>query len=171
MRVHDTEMAIYHNLRSLPWLAYLGAMGSLCEMLKAQYLKRLTESELGLMDQTLRLVATTVRCGDPASEYGPARQLAKEWSALVDNGTSSALPGQWNTWWTFQALAAEIAGTAKRYAGAERVLLAATERWREPYPGRARRIDPDEEAPDSSGLAQTLAAFDRVVTTALALSS
>lgn len=142
MRVYDTKQAICKNLRSLPWLPYLGAMHTLCKLLQAQYQDRLAPSELALMDQTLQVVRTTVQSGDPAREAGPARLLAAKWAALIDD-KSNALPGQWNTWCTFEALAAEIAGTAKRYAGTERLLLAATERWREPYPGRARRIDPE----------------------------
>jgi hypothetical protein len=169
MRVYDTKQAIYANLRSLPWLPYLGVMHTLCKLLQVQYQDRLAPSEVVLMDQTLQIISTTVQSGDPAREVDPARQLAAQWAALIDDDETSALPGQWNTWCTFEALAAEISGAAKRYAGTERLMLAATQRWREPYPGRARRIDREEEVPDTSELAQTLATFDQVVNAARAL--
>jgi hypothetical protein len=166
MRVYDTQQAIYEGLRGLPWFPYLGAMHTLCEVLQAQYQDRLADSERTLMkrDPAHRQGNRAVR--RPAGDAGPARELAAKWAALIDDDRSSVLPGHWNTWCTFEAVAAEIAGTAGRHSATERLLLAATERWREPYPSKARRIDRDEEAPDSSGLAQTLAAFERVVSTA-----
>jgi hypothetical protein len=166
MRVYDTETAIYHGLRDLPWLRYLEAMLTLCETLRAQYQDRLSGTEVTLMSETLRIVRTTVQSGDPAGNADTGRELYAKWRALIEDETREVLPGHWNTWWTFQALAAEIAGTANLYSGAERLLLAATGRWREPYPGKARRTDPNEEAADSTPLAQTLAAVERIVNAA-----
>jgi hypothetical protein len=167
MRVGDAEESIYQGLRALPWLRYLRAMLDLCELLQAQYLDRLTTVEISLMSTTLRMVRSVVESGDPASDAATGSELQAQWAVLVDDEDSGVLPGQWNTRCTFQALASEVAGTVSRYSGAERLLLAATERWREPYPGRARRIDPDEAVPDSTPLAQVLAAFERIVNTAV----
>jgi hypothetical protein len=143
-------------------------MLTLCEMLRAQYQDRLSGTEFALMSETLQIVRTTTQSGDLAGNADTGRELYAQWRVLIEDETAEVLPGHWNTWWTFHALAAEIARTANRYSGAERLLLAATGRWREPYPGKARRIDPDEEVADSTPLAQTLAAFEQVVVNAAA---
>lgn len=68
MRVYDTEKAIYHGLRDLPWLRYLGAMLTLCEMLRVQYQDRLSGTEFTLMSETLRIPRTTAPSGDLAGK-------------------------------------------------------------------------------------------------------
>jgi len=168
MRVYDTKMANYHGLRELPWIDYLVAMHKLGELLRAQYEDRLTDGERDLMTDTLRIITATVQAGDPTREADTGRSLAARWSALVGDEDGDALPGHWNTWCVFEDLAAEVAGTAKPYAAAERLSLAVIERWREPYPGKARRIDRDEEVADSTPLARALASVERIIAEAAA---
>ena len=67
---------------------------------------------------------------------------------------------------TFEGLAQEIGGLAGRGAGAQWVMDAATERWRDwDRPGPIW-VDQElaEEVIKSSPMGQTLAVFDRVVT-------
>lgn len=63
----------------------------------------------------------------------------------------------------FRDLAAEVAGTSERYGAAERVDLAATDRWRESWEGPINE-DPNEEVDDSSPMARVLTLLDRTVT-------
>jgi hypothetical protein len=162
MRVTDVERSIYDGLRALPWLQYLSTMCVLCEMLRNQYRDRLGETEQPLMTETIRIAEETAESGRPDDHHEIAATLRQQWAALIDDDWN-VTPGHWNTWCTYDAIAGEIVGNAKHYSGTERLLLAITDPWREPYPGKARRINPDELADDASPMAQALAAFNRVV--------
>ena len=81
---------------------------------------------------------------------------------MVDEREGEVMPAQWNTWKIFEDLAAEVAGMGLQYEAAERINLAATDRWRENQHG-PRYLDPNEEIDDSSPLALTLTRLGRVV--------
>jgi len=165
MRVWDTENLIYDGLRALPWLRYLSAMWILCGEIRSLFEDRLTSSEQVLISSTMDVVREVVTTGEVRAATGlAAAELVTEWQQLISERQNEVLPGQWNAWITFELLTAELAGTADRYEATERLTLAATERWREPYPGKARMIDKNEEIDDSSPMARTLATFGRVVT-------
>jgi len=164
MRVWDAKKSIYNGLRALPRRQYLCAMWILGDELRSLYSDRTADSEQSLMSGTLDAVREVAITGGATAEAaGRAAELAGRWKRLIGERENEVLPGQWNAWVTFESLAAEVAGTAGQYEATERLTLAATERWREPYPGRARRIDPDEEIDDASPMARTLARFRRVV--------
>lgn len=165
MRVRDVEDAIYDGLRDLPWHHYLTAMCTLCELLRDQYQQWLSEDELALMSETLHAVRATAETETPQDYRETAARLKTQWAIRIEDPDWDVIPGQWNTWCTFESLAAEIAGLANPYLATERLLLAVTQRWREPT-GKARRIDPDEEVPNASPMAQALTAFNDVVVSA-----
>jgi hypothetical protein len=165
LRVKDVEHAIYDGLRDLPWPRYLVAMCSLCELLRDQYRTWLNDDELALMAETLRMVLASAETGKPENNSETAANLRTRWALRIDDPDWDVMPGHWNTWCTFEGLAAEIAGLAAPYFATERLLLAATQKWRAPT-GKARRIDPDEEVPDASPMARTLTAFNDVVVSA-----
>lgn len=157
------KMSVYDGLRALPWERYLVAMWLISREVRAPYESRLSDSERALMNSTLNTVRRFVEEGSEIPVVVSARDLAADWSGLLERRGESVMPGQWNLWSTFMDLAAELGGGAARYSAAERVGLAATEIWREPYQGRARRINIDEEIDDASPMAQTLAKLNRVV--------
>ena len=164
MRVWPTENLIYGELRKLPWVRYLAAMWIICWEVSTLYRERLSESERALMSLTLDAVEQVVFAGGRTMETDDvAAGLVANWKEFEQAHSEEVLPGQWNLWITFQDLAAELSGGAARYAASERVMLASTEIWREPYPGRARRIREDEEIDDNSPMAQTLFLLERIV--------
>lgn len=74
----------------------------------------------------------------------------------------AASPGLQNAWSVFGYLAGEIAGTYPAYAAADRVSMAAADRWRD-FSGRLPiLLDPDGQIADDSPMAMTLRAFERV---------
>jgi hypothetical protein len=162
MRVWDAENAIYDSLHALPRRQYLCAMWILATELQLLFEDRLTDPEQSLIAATLDAVRESVITDDTIRDR--AEDLASEWRTLIADRGDQVLPGQWNAWITFEDLAAELAGRTETYQATERLTLAVTERWREPYPGKARRIDPNEEIDNGSPMAQTLRKFDRIVT-------
>jgi hypothetical protein len=165
VRVWDAENSIYDGLRALPKRSYLCAMWILCGELRSLFGDRLSDSERSLMTSTLDTVREVVITDEAAPGIASgAAELAVRWEGLIIERENEVLPGQWNAWVTFENLSAELAGTLGQYEATERLTLAATDRWREPYRGKARRIDPDEEVEDTSPMARTLATFQRVVT-------
>jgi hypothetical protein len=167
VRPWDAKKSIYDGLRALPRRRYLCAMWILGGEVRSLYEDRLTAEERSLMTSTLEVVREVSSTGEATTgAAGRAAELADTWMELIIRREDEAqvLPGHWNAWAVFASLAEEIAGKAPPGEGTERLANAATERWREPYPGRARRLDPGEEVDDSSPMARTLAAFQRVVT-------
>lgn len=164
MRVWDAEGSIYDGLRALPRQRYLCAMWILGDELRSLYVDRASDSEQSLMSRTLDAVRKAATMSEVATETADmAAELTGRWQRLIRERENEVLPGQWNAWVTFESLAAELAGATDQYQATERLTKAATERWREPYPGKARRIDPDEEVDDTSPMARILARFGRVV--------
>jgi hypothetical protein len=164
MRVWDAENSIYGGLRRLPWRRYLSAMWILGAELRSLFEDRLADSERSLIASTLDAVRETALFGGPTTDVGGrAAELTARWKELIAERENDVLPGQWNAWVTFESLAAELAGTAPRYEATERLTLAATDRWREPYAGKARRVDPNEEVADHSPMARTLSVFEHIV--------
>jgi hypothetical protein len=162
VRVWDAENAIYEGLRSLSRRRYLFAMWILCGELRALYSDSLTDAERTLMMSTLDLVQEMAAAGY-ASTRAVAEDLVAGWQELITVRQDEVLPGRSNAWVTFQDLAAELAGTSQSYDATERLTLAATDRWRDPYRRGPIRVDPDEEVEDASPMAITLAMFQRVV--------
>ena len=66
-------------------------------------------------------------------------------------------------WITFEGVAAEITGASAPFYTADWVVGAAVRRWRGPNREGRRRVDPDEEVPDHTPMALTLANFERIV--------
>ena len=164
MRVWDAENSIYGGLRRLPWRRYLSAMWILGAELRSLFEDRLADSERSLIASTLDAVRETALFGGPTTDVGSrAAALTARWKELIAEREDDVLPGQWNAWVTFESLAAELAGTARRYEATERLTLAATDPWREPYSGKARRVDPNEEVADHSPMARTLSVFEHIV--------
>lgn len=164
MRVWDAKHSIYGALRALPPRRYLCAMWILGEELRSLYADRASDSELSLISQTLNAVREAATMSEAATETaGMAAGLTERWQRLIRERENDVLPGQWNAWVTFESLAAELAGEASQYQATERLTKAAIERWREPYPGKARRIDPNEQIDDAGPMARILARFGRVV--------
>jgi hypothetical protein len=163
MRVQDATDAVYNGLRTLDLRRYLCAIWIVCGGLRAIYADRLSAAEGALMTSTLDAVRDVAIQGNVAP--GTARRtadLSAQWAAMASEGPTGVKPGQWNTWLVFRDLASEIAGTSERYAAAERVDLAATDRWREGHPGPLRD-DPDEEVDELSPMARSLAFLLRAV--------
>ena len=139
-------------------------MWILGDELRSLYADRASDSEQSLIRRTLDAVREAATMGEVATEPAAmAAELAGRWQRLIHERESEVLPGQWNAWATFESLVEELAGSASQYEATKRLTKAATERWREPYPGKARRIDPNEEIDDASPMAQILARFSRVV--------
>jgi len=171
VRVQDTTDAVYDGLRALDPRRYLCAMWIVCGGLRAIYSDRLTTAEGALMTSTLNTVRDVVIQGDAAP--GTARHAAdlsaqwaamtSQWAAMPLGNTAKVMPGHWNTWMVFGDLAGEIAGVSGRYEAAERVHLAATDRWREGRPGPLLDDDPSEEASELSPMGRSLAFLQRAV--------
>jgi hypothetical protein len=145
-------------------------MWIVCGGLRAIYSDRLTTAEGALMTSTLNTARDVVIRGDAAPGTAKhAADLSAQWAAMTSQwaatplgSTTEVTPGHWNTWMVFRDLAGEIAGASGRYEAAGRVDLAATDRWREGYPGFLWD-DPDEEVDELSPIARSLAFLQRAV--------
>lgn len=165
MRVEDAADSIYEGLRAMDWRRYLCAMWIVCGELRTVYDDRWSAAERSLMTSTLQVVREAVMAGRVPDEVsGQAADLSERWQVFTSEHEDEVMPGQWNAWMVFRDLAAEVAGSSWRYEAAERVDLAATDRWRESFtrPGPIRD-DPDEEADDASPMARMLSLLQRVV--------
>lgn len=174
MRVKDAEYSIRSGLRGLAWRPYLAAMWILCGELQSLYADTLGDAERPLMASTMDLVRDVAIAGETTALAERAAELADAWNRLRDireeevrlsalaGDTSPSLIG---VWFTFEALAQEIAGLSGRYDGAEWVAGATTDRWRIEDPDQAGPIwmNPDETADDASPMARTLITFGRVI--------
>jgi len=165
--VGDAEDRAYQGLRSLPWRVYLVAMWILCAELQALYGPWIHEDDVPLMASTMDLIRDVVAAGESDGTARRGRELARAWRRMIRARESTAVSGGLlNAWGTFGGLAGEIGGLAGRGAGAQWVMDAATERWRDwdrPGPIWVNR-ELAEEVIESSPMGQTLAVFDRVVT-------
>jgi hypothetical protein len=164
----DAEWSIYQGLRSLPRRPYLVAMWILGGELRTLYAPwNHDEQLLGLMASTMDLVREAAISGESPELARRALALARAWGralkpARAVRGLSGGLV---NAWATFEALAQEIGGLSGHYDGANWVVQAATERWRdhsEPGPIFVN-AELAEEVDESSPVGQTLARFERIL--------
>jgi len=170
MRVEDAAGAVYEGLRALGWRRYLCAMWIVSGELRAVHEDRVSAAEGMLMASTLRLVRDVVVGGEAvAGAVSDAASLYGQWNVMTSEWSADVMPGQWNTWMVFRDLAGEVAAVGPRYESAERVDLAATDRWREHLPGPLLD-DPGEEVDDASPVARTLAFLERAVAGVAGLS-
>jgi hypothetical protein len=165
----DAEWSIYQGLRSLPRRPYLVAMWILGGELRTLYAPwNNDEKLLELMAATMDLVREAAISGESPDLARRALGLGRAWEPILraagrlGSGTSGGLL---NAWKTFALLAQEIGGPARRYAAADWVADAATERWRdlsEPGPIFVN-AELAEEVDESSPVGQTLARFERIL--------
>lgn len=162
----ETEDKIYDGLHALERPRYLAAMWLLCGELQSLYREQTLPADGSLMSSTLEVVLEALDSGSGSGGEGAVRaaELDNRWRSVIDAGSEGAQAGLWNAWVTFQALAAEIAGSAGAFEATERLANAATERWRDASPTGFRWINPNEEIDDDSPMARTLRAFEQVVT-------
>lgn len=169
-RVDDAAGAVYEGLRALEVRRYLCAMWIVCGELRAVYEDRLSARESVLMASTLQVVRDVVIRGEATADAArDAAGLSRQWGVMTSEREAGVMPGQWNAWMVFRDLASEITLSVPRYESAERVDLAATDRWREHLPG-SLADDPDEEVDDSSPMARTLAFLTRAIAGVAGLS-
>jgi len=165
--VGDAEDSVYQGLQSLPWRVYLVAMWILCGELQTLYAPWIHEADRPLMASTMDLIRDVVIVGESDGTARRGREVARAWGRVIRTRDSAAVSGGLlNAWGTFEGLAQEIGGLAGRGAGAQWVMDAATERWRDwdrPGPIWVNQ-ELAEEVIKSSPMGQTLAVFDRVVT-------
>jgi hypothetical protein len=109
------------------------------------------------------LVREVIISGESAESTRRAKTLVDDWDRVRIEEGAGASGGLLDTWITFDALAQEVAGLSGRYYATEWVTNAATERWRTWDGPGPIVVDPDEEADDSSPMAQTLELFGRVI--------
>ncbi len=164
----DAEWSFYQGLRSLPRRPYLVAMWILCGELRTLYAPwNRDEKVLTLMASTMDLIREAAISGESPDLARRALALARAWAPVLKaaDGDRETSGGLMNAWMTFELLAHEIGGLTRRYAGAEWVTQAATERWRdlsEPGPILVS-VELAEEVDESSPIGQTLARFERIL--------
>jgi hypothetical protein len=165
----DAKWSIYQGLRSLPRRPYLVAMWILGGELRTLYAPwNNGEKLLELMAATMDLVREAAISGESPDLARRALGLGRAWKPILraaDRVDSKTPGGLLNAWTTFALLAQEIGGPARRYAAANWVANAATERWRdlsEPGPVLVS-VENAEEVDESSSMGQTLARFERIL--------
>jgi hypothetical protein len=164
MRVQDVSTSVYTALKALTWQpSYLTAMWILCGELQSLYADRSNDEEAALMASTTDLVREVAIAGESPQAAGRAAELEAAWKRAINTRKAQASRASLRTLITFKALAQEIAGITRRYDGADWVTEAAINRWRDWNDPALVLYNPDEEVPDSSPIAQTLALFNRVV--------
>jgi hypothetical protein len=170
MRVYDAADSIYSGLAALPWRpSYLAAMWILCAELQSLYAAWITDDEVPLMAATMDLVREVVIAGESPQAAARASELSAAWEPVIEAREDEAPGGPLNVLATFEALAQEIADPSGRYDAANWAANAAELRWRDWDDPGSIYLDPDEQADDSSPMAQTLALFGRVVSGVAAL--
>jgi hypothetical protein len=171
MRVKDVKHSIYSGLKALPWRpAYLAAMWILCGELQSLYADWIAADEIPLMASTMDLTREVVIVGESPQAAKRAAGLADAWEpVLALREDSDASGGLLNTLGAFAGLAEEMAGTCGHYSAANWAANAAEDRWQDWDQRGPIVVDWDEEADDSSPVAQTLALFCRVVSEVTAM--
>jgi hypothetical protein len=165
----DAKWSVYQGLRSLPRRPYLVAMWILGGELHTLYAPWTRDEQvLELMASTMDLVREAAISGESADLARRGLVLGRAWRPVLGaahrlgSGISGGLV---NAWMTFEGLAQEIGGLSHRYAGAQWVTQAATERWRdlsEPGPILVS-VEDAGELDESSPVGQTLARFERIL--------
>jgi hypothetical protein len=157
---------IYVSLVSKPRRVYLVAMWILCGELRELYAPWTGTGEEPLMTSTMDLVRDVVIGGETGETARRGVDLAEAWDAFRTAHEAEAPSGGLvNTWDTFAGLAEEIGGLAGEGAGAQWVINAAEERWRDwDRPGPiVVNWEHAEELTESSPMGQTFMVFYRVV--------
>jgi hypothetical protein len=156
---------IYQSLVSKPRRVYLVAMWILCGELRELYAPWTGAAEGLLMTSTMDLVRDVVIGGETVETVLRGKDLAEAWEAFRAAHEAEAPGGLLNTWDTFACVAGEIGCLAGEGAGAQWVINAAEERWRDwnrPGPIMVNQ-ECAEELAESSPMGQTFAVFYRVV--------
>ena len=170
MRVYDAADSIFSGLAALPWRpSYLAAMWILCGELQSLYAAWIGDDEVPLMVSTMDLVREVVIAGESPQAAARACELAANWEPAIEARENETPVGPLNVLAAFEALAQEIADPSGRYDAANWAANAAEQRWRDWDDPESIYLDPDEQADDSSPVAQTLALFGRVVSEVAAL--
>jgi hypothetical protein len=172
MRVLDAEVSVSEGLRGLDWRRYLCAMWILCGELRELYADRLTGAERSLMASALDAVREVTMAGEVTADVArKAAGLYQPWKVMITEREDEfeVMAGHLNTWLVFRDLVFELteAGRQYPYLAADRLTLAATDRWRESQelqPGPIIENPRAEVVDDSSPMARTLSLFGRVVT-------
>lgn len=159
MRIYEMQGAIYHGLRDLEWRRYLCAMWIIGRELETSYQHGMSDRERALIGATLDAVRATSTVGAVTPETASsAGELAVGWEELMDEPENETA-WQYQAWYVFSDLTAELSGASNHYDGAEMVDMALVHWWRlRIATGRhpIRINDPDEEAADDSPVAQLL---------------
>lgn len=163
IRVNDLTDSVYDGLRALSSRRYLCAMWIVCETLREMYGDVMSALETSLLESTMTIVRGVVMAGvaEPHAAESAAR-VRGQWADIAASRKSEVTPGHWNAWIVFRDLADEIAGTGLRFEAAERIHIAATDRYRQAGVGPIY-IDPDEEVEESSPMARVLGYLDHAV--------
>jgi hypothetical protein len=164
----DAEWSVYQGLRSLPRRPYLVTMWILGGELRTLYAPWIRDEEiLALMTSTMDLVREAAIAGESADLARRALDLRRAWKPVIKavDADREVSGGQLNAVRIFAILAQEVAGLERRYAAADWVADAATERWRdhsEPGPILVS-VELAEEVDESGPVGQTLARFERII--------
>jgi hypothetical protein len=164
MRIRETAGSIYSGLAKLPWRpSYLAAMWILGGELQSLYASWISDDDIPLIASTMDLVREVVITGESPRAAVRARELAAAWEPVAEARDVGASGGLMNVLATFEGLVLEIAYPAGRYDSANWAAKAVENRWRDWADPGPLYLDPDEQADDSSPIAQTLTLFLRVV--------
>jgi hypothetical protein len=163
VRLLNLGLSVQRQLRDLPYPAYLLAMSVIAQELQQIYADLLPGEGGMLAGQTVGAIKAAYLSGDAAGDG--ARRLHRRWEKLIEDPATDGPLGMFSAMYVFDMLACELAGKVKPRAALGQVTNAAKlpdHRAREPVGLRLVRIDPAEQADESSPAVRLMRKFEEV---------
>jgi len=159
----DLGLSVQHQLRDLPYPAYLLSMSVIARRLGQVYADVLPEEGRLLAAQTADAAKAAYRSGQAAADE--ALQLDRRWMELIERPGIDGPLGMYSAMYTLDMLACELAGTMKPRAAIGQVTNAAKlPDPMAPAPAEPQlvRVDPGQQADESSPAVQLMRKYEEV---------
>ena len=163
MRLLDLGLSVQQQLCDLPYPAYLLSMSVIARRLGEVYADVLPEEGRLLAAQTADAAKAAYLSGQAAADE--ALQLDRRWTELIEQPGIDGPLGMFSAMHTLDALACELAGNQRPRAATSQVTNAA--KLPDPAaPGPAEprlvRVDPAQQADESSPAVQLMRKYEEV---------
>jgi len=163
MRLLDLGLSVQQQLRDLPYPAYLLSMSVIGRRLGEIYADLLPGDGRLLAAQTVDVAKAAYLSGEAAAD--DAWQLHRRWKKLIEDPVILGPLGMYSAMYTLDMLACELAGRRKPRAAIGQVTNAAKlpdPMAPAPVEPQLVRIDPAQQADDSSPAVQLMRKYEEV---------
>jgi hypothetical protein len=163
MRLLDLGLSVEQQLNDLPYPAYLLSMSVIARRLGEVYADVLPQEGRQLAAQTADAAKAAYLSGQAAADE--ALQLDRRWMELIEQPGIDGPLGMFSAMHTLDSLACELAGNQRPRAATSHVTNAAElpdPAAPEPLGPRLVRVDPAQQADESSPAVQLMRKYEEV---------